>query len=116
MFSNRVPGDRRPNAFTSALARAKARGPIVDLTTTNPTSAGFRYPADLLAPLADAAGLAIERFGLHRRGFRIDRQDRLRPVLEIGGHRSHMAADFNYVRAITNEMRRQNLADFRSGA
>jgi len=66
VFSNRVPGDRRPNAFTSALSRAKARGPIVDLTTTNPTSAGFRYPADLLAPLADAAGLAYQphAFGL----------------------------------------------------
>ena len=66
MFSNRVPSDRRPNAFTSALARAKARGPVVDLTTTNPTSAGFVYPPDLLAPLGDAAGLAYvpAAFGL----------------------------------------------------
>lgn len=58
MFSTRVPADRRPNAFTNALGRAKARGPIIDLTTTNPTSAGFTYPSDLLASLADAAGLA----------------------------------------------------------
>jgi len=66
VFSNRVPSDRRPNAFTSALARAKARGPVVDLTTTNPTSAGFVYPPDLLAPLGDAAGLAYApaAFGL----------------------------------------------------
>lgn len=58
MFSNRVPGDRRPNAFTTALARAKARGPVLDLTTTNPTAVGFTYPPDLLAPLSDSAGLA----------------------------------------------------------
>lgn len=66
MFSNRVPGDRRPNAFTTALARAKARGPILDLTVSNPTAAGFTYPADLLAPLADSAGLAYSpaAFGL----------------------------------------------------
>ena len=66
MFSNRVPGDRRPNAFTTALARAKARGPIVDLTTTNPTLAGFSYSPELLTPLADAAGLAYSpaAFGL----------------------------------------------------
>ena len=67
MFSNRVPGDRRPNAFTTALARAKARGRVFDLTTTNPTAAGFTYPPDLLASLADSAGLAYAptAFGLH---------------------------------------------------
>ena len=66
MFSNRVPGDRRPNALTSALTRARARGPVIDLTTTNPTSAGFSYPADLLAPLADPAALIYSpaSFGL----------------------------------------------------
>ena len=66
MFSNRVPGDRRPNALATALARAKARGPVIDLTTSNPTSAGFTYPADLLAPLGDAAGLVYSPspFGL----------------------------------------------------
>jgi aspartate/methionine/tyrosine aminotransferase len=66
VFSNRVPGDRRPNAFATAVAQAKARGPVVDLTTTNPTSAGFAYPADLLAPLGNAAGLVYRPvpFGL----------------------------------------------------
>jgi aspartate/methionine/tyrosine aminotransferase len=66
VFSNRVPSDRRPNAFTSALARVRERGPVVDLTTTNPTSAGFIYPADLLAPLADPAALIYRpaSFGL----------------------------------------------------
>ena len=58
MFSNRVPGDRRPNAFSTALAHARARGPILDLTATNPTVAGFAYPPDLLTPLASSAALA----------------------------------------------------------
>jgi len=60
MFSSRVPGDRRANAFSAALTRARARGPLVDLTVTNPTRAGIEYPPDLLAPLADAAGLRYE--------------------------------------------------------
>jgi len=60
MFSSRVPGDRRANAFSAALARARARGPLLDLTVTNPTRAGIDYPRDLLTSLADAAGLRYE--------------------------------------------------------
>src|SRR6188768_1981602 len=60
MFSSRVPRDRRANVFSAALARARARAPLVDLTLSNPTRAGFEYPPDLLAPLADAAGLCYE--------------------------------------------------------
>jgi aspartate/methionine/tyrosine aminotransferase len=39
---------------------------VVDLTESNPTMAGFEYPADLLAPLASPAGLRYEPapFGL----------------------------------------------------
>jgi aspartate/methionine/tyrosine aminotransferase len=66
VFSSRVPGDRRPNEFSRALARAKARGPLVDLTATNPTRAGIAYPPDLLAPLGEPAGLIYSpaAFGL----------------------------------------------------
>jgi aspartate/methionine/tyrosine aminotransferase len=60
MFSSRVPGDRRANVFSAALARARARGPLLDLTLSNPTRAGIEYPPDLLAPLGDAAGLRYE--------------------------------------------------------
>ena len=60
MFSSRVPADRRANAFSAALARARERGALVDLTLTNPTRAGIDYPAELLLPLADAAGLRYE--------------------------------------------------------
>ena len=39
---------------------------FVDLTESNPTRAGFDYPADLLQPLADAAALVYDPhpFGL----------------------------------------------------
>ena len=49
-FSSRVPADLAANrlaAGRSAGARADGR-PIIDLTESNPTRAGFEYPADLL--------------------------------------------------------------------
>src|SRR5438445_943783 len=67
MFSNRVPGDLTSNRLTAAVARLRAAGrPIVDLTESNPTRAGFEYPRDLLSPLADARALSYEPqpFGL----------------------------------------------------
>ncbi len=85
MFSTRVPRDRTVNAFAQALARARARGGLLDLTTTNPTTVGLSYPADLLEPLGDSAGLLYSpsAFGLAdaraaiaetyaRRGLRVD--------------------------------------------
>ena len=57
MFSTRVPDDRRPNNLARALARACARGPVIDLTASNPTRVGIHYPPDLLAALSDPAAL-----------------------------------------------------------
>ena len=57
MFSRRVPEDREPNRLARALARARAAGEVLDLTTSNPTRVGISYPDDLLAPLADPASL-----------------------------------------------------------
>jgi alanine-synthesizing transaminase len=55
VFSHRVPADLRQNALAAAVARARgASRPILDLTSTNPTTVGLPYPADLLSPLADA--------------------------------------------------------------
>ena len=84
MFSTRVPDDRRPNALARALARARARGPVTDLTVSNPTRVGIQYPPDLLAGLSDPAALTYRPapFGLRdareaiaetyaRRGLRI---------------------------------------------
>jgi hypothetical protein len=67
MFSSRVPAELQPNPLTVAVRQARAAGrPLVDLTITNPTTAGFDYPEDILAPLGDPAGRHYEPqpFGL----------------------------------------------------
>jgi alanine-synthesizing transaminase len=67
MFSSRVPGELQPNRLTVAVRRARAQGrPLIDLTTTNPTTAGIEYPENILAPLGDPAGRKYEPqpFGL----------------------------------------------------
>jgi hypothetical protein len=85
MFSRRVPDDRAPTRLARAAADARRRGPVLDLTLSNPTRAGLVYPSDLLRPLSDAAALTYrpEPFGLRsardavaatylRRGLSID--------------------------------------------
>jgi alanine-synthesizing transaminase len=67
VFSSRIPSNLVPNRLTEGLRARRARGAdIIDLTLSNPTRAGFDYPADLLVPLADARGLRYEPapFGL----------------------------------------------------
>jgi alanine-synthesizing transaminase len=59
MFSRRLPSDLAPNRLALALGQLRRDGrPVVDLTESNPTRAGFEYPADLLAPLGSPRGLA----------------------------------------------------------
>jgi len=60
-FSARLPAERSSNRLTRAVqqARADAR-PLIDLTESNPTRAGFEYPSDLLAPLAGDQSLVYE--------------------------------------------------------
>lgn len=67
MFSSRVPGALNLNRLSAAVAAHRAGGrAVVDLTVTNPTTVGIRYPADILAPLGDARGCTYqpEPFGL----------------------------------------------------
>jgi alanine-synthesizing transaminase len=66
VFSTRVPDDRRPNDLARALAAARAREPLIDLTVSNPTHAGIHYPHDLLAELSGPASLSYDPrpFGL----------------------------------------------------
>jgi alanine-synthesizing transaminase len=85
-FSQRLPPDAERNAISRAADDLEAAGtPIVDLTASNPTSAGFDYDADLLAGLASPAalryapsplGLAAAREAVaadsSRRGARVD--------------------------------------------
>jgi alanine-synthesizing transaminase len=67
MLSRRLPPHADTNALSRAIAERRAAGrSIVDLTESNPTRAGFRYPPDLLRPLASEASLHYEPhpFGL----------------------------------------------------
>src|SRR5471032_3016636 len=57
--SSRTPVDLAPDRLARALERVRAEGrSIIDLTESNPTRAGFDYPDDLLAGLADPRGLS----------------------------------------------------------
>jgi aspartate/methionine/tyrosine aminotransferase len=61
MFSARTRWDLRANRLEAIRARKRERGEaIVDLTESNPTSAGIDYPNDLLVPLAEPGGLRYE--------------------------------------------------------
>ncbi|MBI4266251.1 MAG: pyridoxal phosphate-dependent aminotransferase [Acidobacteria bacterium] len=61
MFSRRLPPHTETNALTLALDRLRAAGAaIVDLTESNPTRVGIRYPEGLLGPLADDRALRYE--------------------------------------------------------
>src|SRR5438874_11062153 len=66
-FSTRVPSDLGSNRLTQVVAAARESGrPLLDLTQSNPTRAGFEYPDYLLSALADVRGLKYEPmpFGL----------------------------------------------------
>lgn len=57
MFSRRLP-TLTPNRLGLALAAARRAGtPVLDLTETNPTRVGLRYPPALVQALADPASL-----------------------------------------------------------
>lgn len=65
-FSDRVPRDLAANRLTAAVEEMRRAGrAFIDLTESNPTRAGFAYPADLLAALADTRALCYrpEPFG-----------------------------------------------------
>jgi aspartate/methionine/tyrosine aminotransferase len=70
VFSTRVPDVRRPSRLARAVAGARARGPVVDLTLSNPTQAGIEYPPDLLIPLGDPAALTYRPAALGLRDAR----------------------------------------------
>lgn len=66
-FSSRLPSDLRPNALSMLLEQLRRDGvPVLDLTESNPTRVGLRYPPDLLTQLAAPDNLLYEPepFGL----------------------------------------------------
>ena len=59
--SSRFPASLEPNPLTLAVRRARATGrPLLDLTLTNPTRAGFAYPLDLLQSSSSREALRYE--------------------------------------------------------
>ena len=57
MFSSRLPAALAPNAISRAVDELRARGVrLLDLTATNPTLVGLRYPAGFLEGLSDERG------------------------------------------------------------
>lgn len=61
-FSSRLQWDLAPNHLSRLLEEKRASGAaILDLTESNPTAAGFDYPADaIVSALADARSLRYE--------------------------------------------------------
>jgi alanine-synthesizing transaminase len=94
MFSSRIPSNLSPNRLAEAVAARRRSGdPIVDLTESNPTRAGFDYPPDLLAPLADPRGLVYtpQAFGL-REAREAVAADYARRGLPVGADRIALTA------------------------
>ena len=78
MISSRLPKSLAPNAVARAIdAKRRSGAAILDLTETNPTSAGFTYPKELLEPLAESARARI-------------RSAAARPLVGAGGRRRRL--------------------------
>jgi hypothetical protein len=61
VFSDRFRWDARPNRLTQLLrARRRAGAQVLDLTESNPTRAGLRYPPEILRAFADPRILAYD--------------------------------------------------------
>ena len=61
MFSSRFPRDFQPNRLTQTLEAARRAGaPVLDLTVSNPTQAGFHYPAEIVHAFDDPRLLRYE--------------------------------------------------------
>jgi alanine-synthesizing transaminase len=61
VFSSRLPASLAHNRISVAADAARARGPLVDLTESNPTVVGLHYPVDAIrAALSAPAALTYE--------------------------------------------------------
>jgi len=60
-FSSRFHWDAKPNRLAQILAKKHAEdAPVIDLTQSNPTQAGFRYPLDVIRAFDDSSMLSYE--------------------------------------------------------
>lgn len=61
MFSSRLPASLVPTPLAAAIAARRARpGRLLDLTLSNPTSAGLAYPETLVSAWSNAAALRYD--------------------------------------------------------
>jgi hypothetical protein len=83
VFSTRLPEDLTENRLTRRARELRALGtPILDLTLSNPTHAGFAYPNDeLLAAFAQSAN---SRYDPHPRGLFPARESIAQYYIESG--------------------------------
>lgn len=59
MFSSRLPLSLAHNRISVAVDAARARGTLADLTESNPTVVGLRYPADAIRAALAAPGALV---------------------------------------------------------
>jgi alanine-synthesizing transaminase len=61
LFASRLRHGPGRNRLAQALDRRRSSGlPVIDLTESNPTRAGFSYPGELLSPLAQPRALRYD--------------------------------------------------------
>lgn len=61
MFSERTAWDLSENEFAARVREVRSAGvELIDLTQSNPTHCGFRYPAELLEPLSEPGAREYE--------------------------------------------------------
>lgn len=61
MFSQRLKWDVHANPISRLVAHKRSAGvPVLDLTESNPTHAGFSYSPEILAPLVDLRALRYD--------------------------------------------------------
>ena len=92
MFSSRLRQAAGRNRLAVALDRRRAAGlPIIDLTLSNPTRAGFAYPTGLLAPMAQDRSLRYEPEPFGLLSARQAVSDELRAARSVGARESNRA-------------------------
>ncbi len=101
MFSTRLPASLVPTPLAAAVAARRRRpGRLLDLTLSNPTTAGLAYPETLATAFSNAAALHYDpdprglRSARSGRGLaRVDRRDRVaRPPGADGQHQRSLFA------------------------
>jgi len=108
MFSTRLPVNLDPNRLARSVSQLREQGmPLVDLTNSNPTTAGVNYPDGLLECLEDPRSLVYEPRPLGLAGARdAVAADYAGPLIDAHSHLPSAKSMDAYVAA----MKRHNIA------